>query len=76
MKIKTVVDTSKRDDDAMYHISITTNSVTDYNRFLETINGLLKPTSVAVHKTMGAPVFKKAVKAFDVDDDNFCWPSD
>lgn len=34
MKIKTVVDTSKRDDDAMYHISITTNSVTDYNKFL------------------------------------------
>lgn len=72
MKIKTVVDTSKRDDDAMYHISITTNSVTDYNKFLETINGLLKPASV---KT-GAPIFKKAVKAFANDDDNFCWPSD
>lgn len=75
MKIKTVVDTSKRDDDAMYHISITTNSVTDYNKFLEVINGLLKPTSVVVHNTGATPVFKKAVKAFDVDD-NFCWPSD
>ena len=75
MKIKTVIDTSKRDDDAMYHISITTNSVTDYNKFLETINGLLKPTYVAIHNTGATPALKKAVKAF-ANDDDFCWPSD